>query len=87
VCVTLSTARLQHPVFSAILSVMSSVHEIEMAIQKLTIQEKEAIRNWLDEVIEDQMEVSDQFKEKIERAKAEIDSGIYARTRRPDSGQ
>jgi hypothetical protein len=57
--------------FSGKLSGMSTVKEIETAIQKLTIQEKEAIRDWLDEVIEDQLEVSDQFKDKIARAKQE----------------
>ena len=68
-----------HPV------VVSSVKEIENAIAKLPLEEMEAVRDWLDELIEDQLEVSDEFKAKIQRAKKEIASGVYSRVRQPDS--
>ena len=57
---------------------MSTVQEIESALAKLPLEEKEAIRDWLDEVIEDQLEVSDDFKAKVQRAKQEIAAGIQA---------
>lgn len=63
---------------------MSTVKEIEIAIAKLPLEEMEAVRAWLDELIEDQLEVSDEFKAKIERAKQEIASGVYSRVKRPE---
>lgn len=65
---------------------MSTIKEIESALAKLPLEEKEAIRDWLDEIIEDQMEVSDAFKAKIERARHEIDSGVHSRVRKPETG-
>lgn len=66
---------------------MSTVQEIEAAITLLPLEDKEAVRDWLDEVIEGQMEVSDAFREKIARARQEIAAGVYSRTRRPAPGQ
>ena len=63
--------------------VMSTVKEIEGAIAKLPLEEMEAVRDWLDELIEDQLEVSDEFKAKIKRARKEIASGVYSRVRKP----
>lgn len=65
---------------------MSTVKEIESALAKLPLEEKEAVRDWLDEIIEDQMEVSDEFKAKVQRAKQEIAGGIHSRTRKPEAG-
>ncbi|HWN93435.1 MAG TPA: hypothetical protein VNT99_00255 [Methylomirabilota bacterium] len=66
---------------------MSTVKEIESAITQLSVEEMQAIRDWLDEFIEDQLEVSDEFKGKIARAKQEIADGIHSRVRQSDSGQ
>ena len=66
---------------------MSSVKEIESALEKLTLDEKQAVRDWLDDLIEDQLEVSDEFKAKIQRAQREIAAGIYSRTRKPQPGE
>jgi hypothetical protein len=65
-------------------AIMSTVKEIESAIAKLQLEEMEAVRDWLDELIEDQLEVSDEFKAKIQRAKKEIASGVYSRVKRPE---
>jgi hypothetical protein len=65
---------------------MSSVKEIESALAKLTLDEKQAIRDWLDDVIEDQLEVNDKFKAKIQRAKQEIADSVYSRVRKPKAG-
>lgn len=66
---------------------MSTVKEIETALTKLRLEEMEAVRDWLDELIEDQLEVSDEFKAKIQRAKREIAAGVYSRVRQPEAGQ
>ncbi len=66
---------------------MSTVKEIESAITGLSVEEMQAIRDWLDDFIEDQLEVSDEFKEKIARAKQEIAAGVHSRVRQPEAGQ
>ena len=72
---------------SAILVRMSTVKEIELALARLSVQDLQAVRDWLDDFIEDQMEVSAEFKAKIERAQTEIAQGIHSRSRTPQSGQ
>jgi hypothetical protein len=72
---------------SPILTGMSTVQEIESAITKLPFEKKEALWDWLDETIEEQSEVSDEFKAKIQRAKREIAAEVYARTRQPEAGR
>jgi hypothetical protein len=72
---------------SPTLRAMSTVKEIEAAITKLPLPEMESIRDWLDELIEDQLVVSDEFKAKIQRAKQEIETGVYSRVRQPEAGQ
>jgi len=64
---------------------MSTVHEIETAIAKLPVEEMEEVRDWLDGFLEDQLEVRDEFKAKIKRAKAEIEAGVYSRVRQPEA--
>jgi hypothetical protein len=62
---------------------MSTVLEIESAIARLPLEQKEELRDWLDATIEEHLEVSDQFKAKIQRAMREIAAGTYSRTRQP----
>jgi hypothetical protein len=62
---------------SPILTGMSTVQEIESAITKLPLEKKEALRDWLDETIEEQLEVSDEFKAKVQRARQEIAIGVH----------
>ncbi len=66
---------------------MSSVKEIEQALARLSVQDLQAVRDWLDDFIEDQLEVSDEFKAKVQRAQTEIAQGIHSRVRRPKCGQ
>ena len=66
---------------------MSSVKEIESALAKLTLDEKQAVRDWLDDLIEDQLEVNREFKAKVQRAKQEIADGVYSRVRKPKIGE
>ena len=66
---------------------MSTVKEIESAISGLSLTEKQAVRDWLEDLIEDQLEVSDEFKAKVQRANQEIAAGKHSRTRQPDNGR
>ena len=66
---------------------MSSVKEIESALAKLTLDEKQRVRDWLEDLIDDQLEISDEFKAKVHRATQEIADGVYSRVRKAESGQ
>jgi len=65
---------------------MSTVKEIESALTRLSLEDLQAVRDWLDDFIEDQLEVSDEFKAKVQRAQQEIDDGVYSRVRKPETG-
>jgi hypothetical protein len=65
---------------------MSSVKEIESALTRLSLEDLQAVREWLDEFIEDQLEISEEYKAKIQRARQEIADGVYSRTRNPEAG-
>ena len=42
-----------------------------------TVKEIEAIRAWIDEYLEDQLELTDDVKAKLEQSRAEIAAGQY----------
>ena len=60
-----------------------SVKQIESAVTMLSLEEKQMLRDFLDDLIEDQLELDSGFKNKIERAKKEIADGVYSRIRQP----
>jgi len=69
---------------------MSTVKEIEAAIPKLSRAEIEEIREWIDDYLEDQLELTDGVKVKLDQSRAEIAMGntrlagkSRARGRRP----
>lgn len=64
-----------------------SVKQIESALTVLSLEEKQAVRDFLDDLIEDQLEISSEFQHKIERAKKEIAEGVYSRIRQPQPGK
>ncbi len=66
---------------------MSTVQEIESAIVRLRPGEQEAIRDWLDELVEEKLEVNDAFKAKIARAREAIVRGEVSRTRVPGAAR
>ena len=61
---------------------MSTVAEIETAIAKLTRNEAEELREWLEQWIEDQQEMTPEFLASIERGEADLAEG-RKRTLRP----
>ncbi len=61
---------------------MSTVREIEEAIPRLQRAEIEALRNFIDDYLEDHLELSDEVAAKIAQSKKEIAAGQYT-TRQP----
>lgn len=64
------------------LNLMSSVQEIEAAIPQLSRAEVEEVRAWIDDFLEDQLELTDEVKAKLDQSRREIAEGNYT-TRQP----
>jgi hypothetical protein len=62
---------------------VSTIQEIQEALPKLSRQEIEAIRDWIDAYLEDQLELTDKVKAKLDQSRREIAAGQYS-TRRTD---
>ena len=62
---------------------MSTVQEIEAAIPQLSRAEVEALREWIEKYLEDQLELTDQVKSKLDQSRREIAAGQFT-TRQPD---
>jgi hypothetical protein len=54
---------------------MTGVQEIERAIRSLPRSEVERLHNWLEDYLEDQLEISDEFHAKIDRGQRDISDG------------
>ena len=61
---------------------MSTVQEIQAAIPKLSAKELEELKEWLEDYFEDQLEITDEIKAKLDESRAQIAAGQY-RTRQP----
>ena len=53
----------------------SDVQEIEQAIRTLPRQQVEHLRDWIENLLEDQFDLTEEFKASIERGKADIVAG------------
>jgi hypothetical protein len=62
---------------------MSTVEDIQAAIPKLSRAEVEQVREGLEDYIEDQLELTEDVKAKLERSRGEFAAGQYT-TRRPE---
>ena len=56
--------------------------EIQAALPKLSREEIEEIREWIDDYLEDQLELTDEVKAKLEQSRREIAAG-QSTTRQP----
>ena len=54
---------------------MSTVKEIQAAIPKLSREEIEKIREWIDDYLEDQLELTNEVKAKLDQSRREIAAG------------
>jgi recombinational DNA repair ATPase RecF len=61
---------------------MSTVKEIQAAIPTLSREEIEQIRTWIDDYLEDPLELTDDVKAKLDQSRREIAAGQYT-TRQP----
>ena len=61
---------------------MSTVQEIEAALPKLSRAEIEEVRARIDDFLEDQLELTDAVKSKLDQSHREISEGNYT-TRQP----
>ena len=61
---------------------MSTVKEIQAAIPKLSREEIEQIRQWIEDYLEEQLELTDDVKAKLDQSRREIAAGQYT-TRQP----
>jgi hypothetical protein len=61
---------------------VSTVREIEDAIPRLQRSEIEALRDFIDDYLEDHLALSDEVAAKIEQSKKEIAAGQFT-TRQP----
>jgi hypothetical protein len=68
--------------FGIILMAMSTVQEIEAAIPRLSRNEVEEVRAWIDDFLEDRLDLTDEVKAKLDQSRREIAEGHYT-TRQP----
>ena len=61
---------------------MSTVQEIEAAIPRLSRREIKEIRAWIDNFLEDQLELNDEVKSQLDQSRRDIAEGNY-KTRQP----
>ena len=62
---------------------MSTVQEIEAAIPRLSRDEVESLHAWIEEYLEDTLELTDEVKAKLDQSHREIAEGQYT-TRQPE---
>ena len=56
---------------------MSTVQEIQTAIPGLSREEIEQIREWIDDYLGEQLELTDDVKAKLDHSRSEIATGQY----------
>jgi uncharacterized protein YdcH (DUF465 family) len=61
---------------------MSKLEQVEDQVKRLSAAEQEALRDWLDNLLEDRLALKDEFKAEIESGMKDIAEGRY-RIHRP----
>jgi predicted nuclease with TOPRIM domain len=56
-------------------SVVSTLQQIEKAIEVLPRKQVEELREWIENLLEDQQELTDEFAAKIEKSESEMAEG------------
>ncbi|MDB6056626.1 MAG: hypothetical protein JWO95_470 [Verrucomicrobiales bacterium] len=51
---------------------MPTLEQVEEQVKQLTKAEREALLDWLSNVMEDELELNDEFKAKIERGELDL---------------
>jgi len=63
---------------------MSEVEQMQTELRKLSQTELRQIREWLDDVIEDDLEFTPEFEASIRQAERDMAEGKSARVREPE---
>ena len=63
---------------------MSKVEQMETELRKLSQAELRQIREWLDDLIEDELELTPDFERSIQKAECDMAEGKSARVREPE---
>jgi hypothetical protein len=63
---------------------VSKVEQMEVELRKLSQAELRQIREWLDSVIEDELEFTQEFEQSIRNAERDMTAGKSARVREPE---
>jgi molecular chaperone GrpE (heat shock protein) len=63
-------------------STMSTLQQLENQVKRLNRADQEALRDWLENLLEDELEFTDEFKAKIERGEQDLRAG-RVRVRKP----
>jgi hypothetical protein len=66
---------------------VTTVKEIEAAIPRLSRMEVEELRAWIDNFLEDQLELTDEVKAKLDQSRREIAEGNYTTRQFPSTAQ
>jgi hypothetical protein len=56
-------------------SIMQTLEKIEAEVKQLSKAEQETLRDWLENMLEDELAFTDEFKAKIERGERDIREG------------
>jgi hypothetical protein len=62
---------------------MSKVEQMESELRKLSQAELRQIREWLDDMIEDELEFTPEFESSVQQAERDMTAGKSARVREP----
>jgi mRNA-degrading endonuclease RelE of RelBE toxin-antitoxin system len=54
---------------------MQTLERIEQEVKQLSKEEQESLRDWLENMLEDDLEFTDEFKAKIARGEQDIRAG------------
>ncbi|HMP84230.1 MAG TPA: hypothetical protein PKA41_16150 [Verrucomicrobiota bacterium] len=62
---------------------MRKVAQIEAQLENLSQAELLEVRDWLDDMIEDDLEFTPEFEAAVQKSEREMESGIRPRERQP----
>ena len=63
---------------------MSKIEQMEAELRTLTQTELRQIRNWLDDIIEDELEFTPEFEQAIQQSEQDMAQGKAARVHEPE---
>jgi hypothetical protein len=61
---------------------MKTLEQVEADVRTLPPEKQEELRDWLENLLEDQLEFTDEFKARIERGEQDLREG-HTRVRKP----